>query len=175
MGTSVSAMPSARMRVARMTSPEAAPTKVDRTDIEDPKLDSWAVRASWQPGRPYTDRQCWLFNAYNGPGTLHIDGLMDDSITSSGDINVAQLSEHVGDWEMFMIRVNNTTLNLDGMWLSEHAKGQFITADQIDRKFGFQGTQPIIFSALNGHGNWYRAGGWAPGRSARPGRRLRPR
>jgi hypothetical protein len=30
MGTSVSAMPSARMSAARMTRPEAAPTKVDR-------------------------------------------------------------------------------------------------------------------------------------------------
>ena len=81
-----------------------------------------------------------------------------DSITSSGDPNVAPMGEHVGDWEMCMIRVNNTTLNLDGIWLSQHAKGQFFTADQIDRAFNFQGTQPIVFSARNGHGNWPQAG-----------------
>jgi hypothetical protein len=83
---------------------------------------------------------------------------MNDSITTSGGINVGLLGEHVGDWEMCMVWVNNTTLNLDGIWLSEHAKGQVVTADQIYRKFGFQGTQPIILSSLNGHGNWYRAG-----------------
>ena len=112
------------------------------------------VHAFWQPGMPYTDLQFWFFNSYNGPGTLHIDGLMMESITTAGDINVAPLGEHVGDWEMSMVRVNNTTLNLDGIWLSQHAKGQFITADQLDRTFKFQGTQPIIFSARNGHGNW---------------------
>jgi len=116
------------------------------------------VRALWHAGMPHTDLQFWFFNAYNGPGTLHIDGLMMDSITSNGDIDVHPLGEHVGDWEMCMVRVNNTTLNIDAIWLSQHAKGQFFTADQIDRAFDFQGTQPIIFSARNGHGNFARAG-----------------
>ena len=107
---------------------------------------------------PYTDLQSWFFNAYNGPGTLHIDGLIMDSITSSGDVNVAPLGEHVGDWEMCMIRVNNTTLNLDSIWLSQHSKGQFFPGDQVDRTFSFQKTQPIIFSSHNGHANFARAG-----------------
>jgi hypothetical protein len=116
------------------------------------------VRAFWQPGMPYTDLQFWLFNAYNGPGTLHIDGLIMDSITSSGDINLSPLGEHVGDWEMCMIRVNNMTLSLDSIWLSQHAKGQFFTGDLIEHAFAFQGTQPIIFSSRNGHANFSRAG-----------------
>ncbi|EXJ65879.1 uncharacterized protein A1O5_10855 [Cladophialophora psammophila CBS 110553] len=116
------------------------------------------VRAFWQSGMPYTDLQFWFFNAYNGPGTLHIDGLMMDSITSSGDINVAPLGEHVGDWEMCMVRVDNSTLKIISIWLSQHAKGQFFTGDQIDRAFKFQGTQPIIFSSRNGHANFAHAG-----------------
>jgi hypothetical protein len=116
------------------------------------------VHAFWQPGMPYTDIQFWFFNSYNGPGTLHIDGLVMDSITSKGDINVAPLGEHVGDWEMCMIRVNNTTQQLDAMWLSEHAKGHFVTADQLHLALDFQGTQPIIYSAKNGHGNFPRPG-----------------
>ncbi|KIW33135.1 uncharacterized protein PV07_00006 [Cladophialophora immunda] len=116
------------------------------------------IRAFWQSGMPYTDLQFWFFNAYNGPGTLHIDGLMMDSITSSGDINVAPLGEHVGDWEMCMVRVDNSTLKIISIWLSQHAKGQFFTGDQIDRAFKFQGTQPIIFSSRNGHANFSHAG-----------------
>lgn len=120
------------------------------------------VRAFWQPSMPYTDLQFWLFNAYNGPGTLHIDGLIMDSITSSGDINVAPLGEHVGehagDWEMCMIRVNSTTLNLDSIWLSQHLKGHFFTGDQLGRTPKFQGTQRIIFSSRNGHANFAHAG-----------------
>jgi hypothetical protein len=112
------------------------------------------VRAFWKPGMAYTDLQFWLFNSYNGPGTLHIDGLKMDSIASSGDISVAPLGEHVGDWEMCMVRVNNTTLNVDGIWLSQHAKGHFVTADQLAGTLKFQGKQPIIYSARNGHGNF---------------------
>ncbi|KIW86569.1 hypothetical protein Z517_01967 [Fonsecaea pedrosoi CBS 271.37] len=116
------------------------------------------VRAFWQSGMPYTDLQFWFFNAYNGPGTLHIDGLVMDSITSSGDINVSPLGEHVGDWEMCMVRVDNSTLKIISIWLSQHSKGQFFTGDQLDRAFKFQGTQPIIFSSRNGHANFARAG-----------------
>jgi len=116
------------------------------------------VRAFWQSGMPYTDLQFWFFNAYNGPGTLHINGLVMDSIVHSGDINVRPLGEHVGDWEMCMIRVDNTTQKIVSIWLSQHSKGQFFTNDQIDRGFNFQGTQPIIFSSRNGHATFSRAG-----------------
>lgn len=116
------------------------------------------VHAFWQVGMPHTDLQFWFFNSYNGPGTLHIDGLTMNSITSSGDINVGPLGEHVGDWEMCMVRVNNTTLNIDGIWLSEHAKGQLFQGAQVDRLFKFQGTQPVIYSARNGHGNFCQPG-----------------
>lgn len=116
------------------------------------------VRAFWQSGMPYTDLQFWLFNAYNGPGTLHVNGLVMDSIVNSGDINVKPLGEHVGDWETCMIRVDNTTEKIISIWLSQHSKGQFFTNDQIDRAFNFQGTQPIIFSSRNGHATFSRAG-----------------
>ncbi|KIX08829.1 uncharacterized protein Z518_03486 [Rhinocladiella mackenziei CBS 650.93] len=116
------------------------------------------VRGFWQSGMPHTDVQFWFFNAYNGPGSLHINGLMMDSISSSGDINVAPLGEHVGDWEMCMVRVDNTTLKIIAIWLSQHSKGQFFSRDQIDHAFTFKGTQPIIYSSQNGHANFSRPG-----------------
>ena len=116
------------------------------------------VRALWRQGMSSTDLQFWFFNAYNGPGTLHINGLVMDSITHTGDVNVKPLGAHVGDWEMCMLRVDNTTTKVIAIWLSQHAKGQFFTGDQIDHAFTFQGLQPNIYSALNGHGNFPRAG-----------------
>lgn len=116
------------------------------------------VRAFWQSGMPYTDIQFWFFNAYNGPGSLHVSGLLMDSIKHSGDINVKPLGEHVGDWEMSMIRVDNTTMKINSIWLSQHAKGSFYTNEQVDRAFAFQGTQPIIYSSRNGHANFAQPG-----------------
>jgi hypothetical protein len=116
------------------------------------------VRAFWQPGLPYTDIQFWIFSAYNGPGTLHVNGLVFDSIRNSGDINLQPLGEHVGDWETCMIRVDNTTTKVIAIWLSQHSKGQFFTGDQIERAFTFQGSQPFIYSSLNGHAIFSRPG-----------------
>ena len=109
------------------------------------------VRAFWQPGMPYTDIQFWIFSAYNGPGALHVNGLVFDSIVHSGDINLYPLGEHDGDWETCMIRVDNLTRKPIAIWLSQHSKGQFFMGDQIVREFKFEGSQPVIYSSLNGH------------------------
>lgn len=116
------------------------------------------VRAFWQPGMPSTDIQFWFFNAFNGPGTIHIDGLVMDTIRHRGDVPVKPLGAHVGDWEMAMLRFDNITTNLIEIWLSQHAKGQFFSGDQIDHSFTFQGTQPKIYAALNSHANFSRPG-----------------
>jgi Vacuolar protein sorting-associated protein 62 len=116
------------------------------------------VRAFWQPGMPHTDIQFWFLSAYNGPGTLHVNGLVLDSIVNSGDVNLEPLGEHVGDWETCMIRVDNTTLKVIAIWLSQHSKGQFFTGDSIDRNFTFEASQPLIYSTLNGHALFSREG-----------------
>ncbi|KAK5099541.1 hypothetical protein LTR70_002442 [Exophiala xenobiotica] len=116
------------------------------------------VRAFWQSGMPHTDIQFWIFSAYNGPGTLHVNGLVLDSIVNRGDVNLEPLGEHVGDWETCMIRVDNTTSKVIAIWLSQHSKGQFFTGDQIDRAFTFEGSQPVIYSSLNGHALFSREG-----------------
>ncbi|KAK5357961.1 hypothetical protein LTR20_008958 [Exophiala xenobiotica] len=116
------------------------------------------VHAFWHPGLAHTDLQFWFFNAYNGPGSLHVNGLMMDSITSSGDIDLAPMGEHVGDWEMAMVRIDNTTRNLVAIWLSQHSRGQFFSLDQIPQAFMFEGTHPVIYSSRNGHANYSKAG-----------------
>lgn len=114
------------------------------------------VRAFWQPGMPHTDLQFWFFNAYNGPGTAHISGLVMDAVSHSGDVDLAPMGEHWGDWEMCMVRIENTTVKISGIWLSQHAKGEFLfsTGHQLEQSISFQGTQPVIYSARNGHGNF---------------------
>jgi len=49
---------------------------------------------------------------------------------------------------------------MTGMWLSQHAKGQFFAAanHQLEQAISFHGTQPVIYSARNGHGNFPRPG-----------------
>ncbi|KAL6252640.1 hypothetical protein RBB50_000359 [Rhinocladiella similis] len=116
------------------------------------------VHALWQPGSPYTDLQFWFFYAYNGPGSLHVSGLVLDTPTSSGDIDLAPMGEHVGDWEMAMLRIDNTSHNLNSIWLSQHSRGQFFTHDAIPGFFTFEGTRPIIYASRNGHANYAAIG-----------------
>ncbi|KAJ9621400.1 hypothetical protein H2204_011961 [Knufia peltigerae] len=116
------------------------------------------VHALWQPGSPHTDLQFWFFYAYNGPGSLHVGGLVLDTPTTSGDIDLAPMGEHVGDWEMAMLRVDNASHSLNSIWLSQHSRGQFFTHDAIPASFTFQGTRPVIYASRNGHANYAAVG-----------------
>ena len=113
------------------------------------------VHGYWVQGMSYTDLQFWLFSAYNGPGTAHINGLVFDTIVHTGEVNLAPLGEHFGDWECVVIRIDNDTKEMTNIWLSQHSGGQWFDQQQISSSFRMaQGTHPIVYSSLNGHANY---------------------
>lgn len=112
------------------------------------------VHALWTPGQPYTDLQFWLFPAYNGPGTAHINGLVFDTIVKSGDVNLAPMGEHYGDWECVMLRIDNDSKQLVAIWLSQHSDGRMVLQEDISHTFRMErDTHPIVYSSRNGHAN----------------------
>ncbi len=117
------------------------------------------VNALWLKGTTYTDLQFWLFSGYNGPGTVRFDSLVGNKIDHVGDIDVAPLGEHVGDWEYAGIRIDNSSKELIGIMLSEHGKNIFVDKVAMGKKFTFvDGTHPVVYSSLNGHANFAAPG-----------------
>jgi hypothetical protein len=116
----------------------------------DPSGAKAYVHAYWKPGLDYTDLQFWFFYAYNGPGTAHINGLIMDTIAHTGDPSLAPLGEHYGDWECFMVRIDNESKKPIGVWLSQHSSGQMFEPNdlnQLQRK----GDQFVVYASRNGH------------------------
>ncbi|KAI8819761.1 vacuolar protein sorting-associated protein 62, partial [Fimicolochytrium jonesii] len=135
-----------------------------RLDLEAAKAGDFTaakayVRAHWVPGQTYTDLQFWLFSAYNGPGSAHINGLVFNKIVHSGDVVLEPLGEHFGDWECIVVRIDHQSKEMSGVWLSQHAKGRFYTRDEIYSNFKLlRATHPIVYSSLNGHANYASPG-----------------
>ena len=115
----------------------------------------------------YTDLQYWYFYAYNGPGTSKVGSLVADTVVKSGDVNMAPLGEHFGDWEHVTIRIDNSSKNMIGYYLSQHSDGEWVTGDELnnadkntqdaDVRLGnpVGRDQLIVYPSLNGHG-FYR-------------------
>jgi hypothetical protein len=109
------------------------------------------VRAYWRPGMSYTDLQFWMLYAYNGPGTAHVNGLVFDTIAHTGDPGLAPMGEHYGDWECCMVRIDNTSKQMIGAWLSQHADGQMLRGPELNQLARVNGQQIVLYSSLNGH------------------------
>lgn len=103
------------------------------------------VHAYAPKDQSYTDLQFFFFYAYNGPGTLHLF-----TTISEGDAGLQPLGEHFGDWETCVLRVDNATKELIGVWLSQHDSGQWFDASKLGQ-FQRKGEQIIIYSSRNGH------------------------
>lgn len=115
------------------------------------------IRALWNPGMPYTDLQFWLFSAYNGHATAHISGLEFTHVTHQGDVDLAPLGEHFGDWEYVVIRLDNASKKMTHIGLSQHGEGHFFNDSQFSM-FVWEGTHPVVYSSLNGHANYASVG-----------------
>jgi len=109
------------------------------------------VHAYWIPGMPYTDIQFWLFYAYNGPGTAHVNGLAFDKIVHSSDVDLAPLGEHYGDWECCVLRIDNTTKRLVGAYLTQHGSRQYFDESQLGQFERGNDQQIVVYSSRNGH------------------------
>ncbi|KAG4441010.1 hypothetical protein IFR05_003517 [Cadophora sp. M221] len=117
------------------------------------------INAFWTPGMTYTDIQFWYFSAYNGHGTARFSSLVFNQVKNQGDINLAPLGEHVGDWEYAAVRLDNTTKEMIGVILSAHGKNNLYDKATVAKQFKMvDGTHPVVYSSLNGHANFPTAG-----------------
>ncbi|KAF2184194.1 hypothetical protein K469DRAFT_689519 [Zopfia rhizophila CBS 207.26] len=112
------------------------------------------VHAFWQKDLSYTDIQFWFFSAYNGPGTARIATKAFGAVVHSGDVDLAPLGEHVGDWEYCTIRIENRTKEMIGIILSQHGSGIRYDRKGIEKFKMVNGTHPVVYSSRNGHANF---------------------
>lgn len=106
------------------------------------------VNAHWTPDLSYTDLQFWFFYAYNGSAYGEVD-LFGAHVTASADL--APLGEHYGDWECCMLRIENATLDLIGVWTSAHGDGQYFDTAELSRFQRVNGDQIVVYSSRHGH------------------------
>ncbi|KAG9235174.1 vacuolar protein sorting-associated protein 62 [Amylocarpus encephaloides] len=117
------------------------------------------VNAFWEAPLTYTDLQFWVFFPYNGHGTARFESLVFNKTARQGDVNLAPLGEHVGDWEYVGLRIDNATHELIGIILSQHGKNIISDKAAIQKSFTMKdGTHPVIYSSLNGHANFATTG-----------------
>lgn len=103
--------------------------------------------------------EVWYFSAYNGHGTARFSSLIFNQVKNQGDINLAPLGEHVGDWEYAAVRVDNVTKEMIAVILSAHGKNNLYDKVAVTKQFKMvDGTHPVVYSSLNGHANFPTAG-----------------
>lgn len=97
-------------------------------------------------GGTFTDLAMWVFYPFNGPGTAKFGPI---------DIPLGKIGEHVGDWEHVTLRVSNFNGELKRVYFSQHSNGQWVDATEVE----FQnGNKPVVYSSLNGHALYPKAG-----------------
>ncbi|KAI4323322.1 hypothetical protein L6164_022937 [Bauhinia variegata] len=97
-------------------------------------------------GGTFTDIVMWVFYPFNGPATAKA-GLIN--------IPLGRIGEHVGDWEHVTLRVSNFSGELWRVYMSQHSGGQWVNASELE----FQsGNKSVIYSSLNGHALYPKAG-----------------
>ena len=91
----------------------------------------------------------FFFYGYNGYYPLKVLGVkLKDNV--GGD--------HWGDIERITVKLNRARTGIDEIFFAAHGgtDGQMIPQKLIQ----FEGSRPIVYSALNGHGSYPRAGLW---------------
>ena len=98
-------------------------------------------------GGTFTDLAMWVFYPFNGPGTAKL-GLISK-------VPLGKIGEHVGDWEHVTLRISNFNGWLRNVYFSQHSKGQWVDASELE----FQsGNKPVVYSSLSGHAFYPKAG-----------------
>ncbi|KAM6580833.1 hypothetical protein CsatA_004607 [Cannabis sativa] len=97
-------------------------------------------------GSTFTDIGIWLFFPFNGPARAKVGPL---------DIPLGKIGEHIGDWEHLTLRVSNFNGELWLLYLSQHSKGQWVEASELE--FG-SGNKPVAYASLNGHALYRKPG-----------------
>ncbi|XP_019456831.1 PREDICTED: uncharacterized protein LOC109357362 isoform X2 [Lupinus angustifolius] len=98
-------------------------------------------------GGTFTDIAMWVFYPFNGPARAKVKFI--------NTIKLGRMGEHVGDWEHVTLRVSNLNGELWQVYFSQHNRGSWIEASQIE----FQSSnKPVVYSSLHGHASYPHAG-----------------
>ncbi|KAK7243448.1 hypothetical protein RIF29_38244 [Crotalaria pallida] len=97
-------------------------------------------------GGTFTDIVMWIFYPFNGNARAKV---------GKYTIPLGVIGEHVGDWEHVALRVSNFNGILWEMYFSQHSKGTWYDATQLE----FQsGNKPVVYSSFHGHATYPHAG-----------------
>ncbi|ESW21119.1 hypothetical protein PHAVU_005G043100 [Phaseolus vulgaris] len=97
-------------------------------------------------GGTFTDVVLWTFYPFNGPARAKVEFIT---------LNLGKIGEHVGDWEHVTLRISNFDGELKQMYFSQHSKGMWLDASQIEYQTG---NTPLFYSSLHGHASYPHAG-----------------
>lgn len=122
---------------------KTASDKLKKGDLQDAKT---YLHIKPMFGATFTDIAIWLFYPFNGPAKAKVEFI---------NISLGKIGEHVGDWEHVTLRISNFNGELRSVYFSEHSKGQWVNASELE----FQnGNKPVTYSSLNGHAFYPKAG-----------------
>ncbi|KAF5808084.1 putative vacuolar protein sorting-associated protein [Helianthus annuus] len=93
-------------------------------------------------GGTCTDLAIWLYYPFNGGERFQL---------GPHTINLGKIGEHVSDWEHITLRVENFHGTLHGVYLSQHAKGNWFTPSEFEL---MNGTRPVVYASLHGHAHY---------------------
>ncbi|PWA96241.1 vacuolar protein sorting-associated protein 62 [Artemisia annua] len=86
----------------------------------------------------YTDIIIWLYYPFNGAAKLQVGPFT---------VPLGKAGEHVSDWEHMRLRIDNVSGRLTSVYLSQHAKGKWLQANEFEYING----RPVVYASLHGH------------------------
>ncbi|XP_010055279.2 uncharacterized protein LOC104443521 isoform X1 [Eucalyptus grandis] len=97
-------------------------------------------------GATFSDIAIWLFYPFNGPATAKVKFF---------DVSLGQIGQHVGDWEHVTLRVSNFTGELWRVYFSQHSKGVWVSASELEFH---SGNKIVVYSSQHGHATYSKPG-----------------